>query len=541
MTKNKYYEIKKCLECGKEFESLISRKQKCCCVKCSNIYVSRDKERIKKIKKTKLEKYGDENYVNPSKSKQTCLKKYGVDNPSKSEQIKDSIKKTNLQKFGKEHYFQTDEIKDRIKDKFGVENVSQLEEVKDKKKKTFNKRYGVENPFQSEEVKEKIKNQYLEKYGVEYPSQSPEIRKKIDKKYRQTFYQKLITTHKCNLKVEPLFSEDEYINTDRNNLYKFKCLKCNSVFEDHIDGGHLPRCQKCYPLNKGSICEKEIFDFIQSLLPCEEIQTNVRNVIDGELDIYIPSKKIAFEYDSFYYHRFPFVDKDYHIIKTNNCEKQCIRLIHIFEDEWINKQKLIKEKIRSILGIIQNKIFARNCIIKEISPNEKSEFLDQTHVQGNDKSSIRLGAFHNDILVGVMTFGKLRISLGSKNEKDVYELYRYSTNQLVVGLFSKMLKYFERQYNPKKIITYADRRFSWKESSVYQKCGFTLKHETEPNFWYFKNGYSKRYHRFSFRKNVLSKKLNTFDDTLTGHENMQLNGYNRIYDCGSLKFEKEVG
>lgn len=538
MTKNpKYYEIKKCIECGNTFESLISRNQKCCSVSCSNKNISKNKERTQKIKRTKLERYGNENFVNSEKSKKTCIKKYGVDNPSKSREIKEKIKQTNLERFGKEYYFQTDQLRQDIKNKFGVENVSQLEEVKQKKKVTFEERFGVENPFQCDEIKNKIKKGYLEKFGQEYPSQITEIKLKMEQSYRRKFYQKLITTHKCNLKVEPVFSEEDYVNTYREHKYKFRCLKCNSVFEDHIDGGHLPRCQKCYPLNKGSICEQEIYDFLCSFIDPTEITRNGRDIINGELDIYIESKKIGIEYDSFYYHRFPFVSKKYHLEKTKLCESKGIQLIHIFEDEWLTKQDIIKNKLRHILSSDIPSIYARNCIIKEISVGDKSKFLEENHVQGNDKSKIKLGAFHDNELVGVMTFSNYRISLGRNSKENCYELSRFSTNQRVIGLGSKMLKYFITNYKPQKIISYSDKRFSSPNSTIYDKMGFVKTGETEPNYWYFKNGYSKRYHRFGFRKNVLYKKLKNFDDSLTEYENMQNNGYEKIYDCGSDRYE----
>lgn len=538
-TKKKYYTIKSCLECGKQFESLISRNQKCCSSKCSAKYTGKSKSRIEKIKKTKLEKYGNENYVNVNKAKETSLKRYGVDNPSKTQAVKEKIKETTWEKFGVDYYFQSDQIKEDIRKKFGVENVSQLDEVKEKKRNTFIKKYGVKNPFQSEEIKSQIKSTIQSKYNVDYPSQSPDIRKKMDTKFRKSFYQKLNTTHKLLSKVEPLFSEEEYVNTNRNNLYKFKCLKCDSEFEDHIDGGHLPRCQSCYPLNKGSICEQEIYDFICELVGKSKVHQNRRDLVGLELDIFIEDLNIAIEYDSFYYHSSKVVSSDYHLKKTKTCEDKGIRLIHIFEDEWVNKQTIVKEKLESILGISQPSLYARNCDIEEIDTESKRAFLERNHIQGSDKSNIKLGAFYNGDLVAVMTFSKYRKALGRDSEGGCYELSRFATNQKVIGIGSKLLSYFIRQYSPKTIISYADRRFSTK-NSIYEKVGFELKHETPPNYWYFKNGYSKRHHRFSFRKNVLKDKLKIFDESLTEWENMQLNGYDRIFDCGSLLYEMNL-
>ena len=122
------------------FISLKSGYHETCSVKCSTKF-SADKVTLTKIKnnsyekasvanrKTKLEKYGDENYNNRDKCKKTCMEKYGVENPMKADKVKEKIKETNLEKYGVENPFQSEIIKDKIKEtslsKYGVENYSQ--------------------------------------------------------------------------------------------------------------------------------------------------------------------------------------------------------------------------------------------------------------------------------------------------------------------------------------------------------------------------------------------------------------------------------
>ena len=114
-------------------------------------------------------------------------------------------------------------------------------------------------------------------------------------------------------------------------------------------------------------------------------------------------------------------------------------------------------------------------------------------------------------------------------------MYRFCSSKNVIGGASKLLSYFIKQYKPKKIISYADRR--WSDGNLYKKIGFNLVRHTDISYYYFKPGYAIRYHRFGFRKNILSKKLVLFDPQLTEWQNMQLNGYDRIWDCGNLKYE----
>jgi len=135
-----------------------------------------------------------------------------------------------------------------------------------------------------------------------------------------------------------------------------------------------------------------------------------------------------------------------------------------------------------------------------------------------------------------MTFGKRRISLGKKSSiKDEYELLRFATNTKIVGIASKLLNYFIKTYNPIKITTYADKRYSI--GNLYEKIKFMKKSDSSPNYWYFIDGGNKIWHRFSFRKDQLYKKLPIFDQNLSEWENMKNNGYDRIWDCGNILYE----
>ena len=230
--------------------------------------------------------------------------------------------------------------------------------------------------------------------------------------------------------------------------------------------------------------------------------------------------------------------KSYHIDKSLGCEKKEIKLIHIFEDEWIFHKDIVQSRLSHILKTNNNKVYARKCYVQLISSNESNTFLELNHLQGSDNSKIQLGLFYNKNLVGVMTFGHLRLALGNKRkDKTEYEMYRFCVSQNIIGAGGKLLSYFIKNYAPSKIISYADRRWS-SSDSFYNKLGFNLISVTPPNYWYFGRGNNyKRYHRFGFAKHTLSKRLKTFDPLLTEWENMKNNGFDRIWDCGNLKYE----
>ena len=133
-----------------------------------------------------------------------------------------------------------------------------------------------------------------------------------------------------------------------------------------------------------------------------------------------------------------------------------------------------------------------------------------------------------------MTFGYRKIT----GAKSVLELIRYAPlrNVCVIGGAGKLLKHFIRTYNPEKLISYADRRFSL--GDLYYQLGFKLKHISKPNYWYFpKSDPMDIKSRISFQKHKLSKKLPNFNIKKTEWENMQINGYDRIWDCGNYVFE----
>jgi hypothetical protein len=320
---------------------------------------------------------------------------------------------------------------------------------------------------------------------------------------------------------------------DAHSIGLFKCLKCNKEFQtiwNYIQAGK--HCPYCCP-NGISEAENEIYDFISTKIN-EEIIRNTTSIISPkELDIFLPTKNIAIEYNGLWSHsancEWGKKDRKYHLYKTVECEKKNIRLIHIFEDEWLFKKDIVKSRIENILNI-QNKekIYARNCEVKEISTEEKNIFLDQFHLQSSDKSNIKLGLFSNNELVSVMTFSKGKIAKGSKVEEDVWELSRFcsSLNYNVIGSAGKLLTYFKRNFSWKRIFSYADRR--WSVGNLYYKIGFNLEHITNPNYWYLKDG--KRIHRFSLRKN---KEENS---ELTEFQLRESQGYNWIWDCGNYKF-----
>ncbi len=282
----------------------------------------------------------------------------------------------------------------------------------------------------------------------------------------------------------------------------------------------------------------EIFEFIKNT-GVEASLEDRKLLYPYEVDIIIHEKKVAIEYNGLYWHseRGGKKLKDYHIKKLEICESKGYRLIQIWEDEWLHKKDIVKSKILSILGLQGNRIFARKCLIREIDSQQKSVFLKNNHIQGDDICSRQFGLFYDHSMVAVMTFTLPRRALGrNTNSGKEMELSRYATSIRVVGGFSKMIKHCIRVLGVEKIYTYADRRWSSNiNDTVYSKNGFIKVSTTKPNYWYILNGRDRR-HRFNFNKRFIVEKMGG-DPNLTEVENMFRMGYDRIWDCGSIKYE----
>lgn len=282
--------------------------------------------------------------------------------------------------------------------------------------------------------------------------------------------------------------------------------------------------------------EKEVFDYVASILPNEPIEHNVRRFSDvGEIDIYLPNKKIGIEFNGVYWHCSLNKDKKYHQNKSLACMKQGIRLIHIYEYEWKNPeyQCKIKQYLNNIL--IENKqvLYARDLKLIQLTNDVEKAFLDANHLQGYAKSNICYGLCIGDITnpVSVMSFGKPRFKQNAE-----WELIRYcnAPNIMIVGGAERLFKAFINNNSPISIQTYAalDKFFG----DVYLRLGFNLTGKvTEPGYTWVEDNTYKTLSRYqTMKKDLVVKGLGTEDQT--EDEIMYSLGYYKIYNAGNLNY-----
>ena len=171
---------------------------------------------------------------------------------------------------------------------------------------------------------------------------------------------------------------------------------------------------------KHSSDELEIIKYINDLgVECK----SDRKILHGkEIDIYVPSMKIGFEYNGLIWHTEKYgKDKNYHLNKTIECNKEGVKLYHIFEDEYHNSKDIVLAKIKHILKKDYDlpKIYARKCTVQVINSSVAKDFLNKFHIQGFVSSNIYLGCYHENNLIAVMSFS---MKFGD------CELNRFATN-----------------------------------------------------------------------------------------------------------------
>jgi hypothetical protein len=353
--------------------------------------------------------------------------------------------------------------------------------------------------------------------------------------YRETEIEKTIAELKIKF-IEKHKNKYDYnwgsYKSTREGMQIF-CKQHNEWFtqtpRNHLLGHGCPRCG--HTLSKA---EDEIYEFVLSVYDKEVIRHSRLVIKPQEVDIYIPERKVAFEYNGIYWHSEQFAGKLYHYEKAKACFDKGINLVHIYEDDWRDKKEIIKRKIVSLLGL-NSKLQARKGTVRRISnTKEVRDFLNDNHIQGYIPASVTLGLFFEGKIEALMSFSKSRYT-----DKADYELVRYCSTANVIGGASKLFKHFERTFGPCSVVSYAN--FDFSNGCLYEKLGFKLLGFSKPSYSYvdYGNRRALRENREKYQKHKLNATLENFDQNLSEYENMKNNNYYRIYNSGNMVFFKQ--
>ena len=473
---------------------------------------------------------------------QTCLEKYGVRNAALSLDIKEKTKQTCLEKYGEEYAIASKLCREKIEstflNKYGAISPTKDSKIKEKIKQTCLEKYGGIG-LQSPNIKEKIFATNLKKYNTEIPSRNKIVKQDIIKKFQSKY------NVDCGSQVK-LFEKYPDLLGISNKIWVMKCPhpECNKcqekyfktrsmIYHDRLKN-NSELCTNLLPINKSHNSGTSAELFIRSILDKYNINYIVNNrsiITPKELDIYIPSKKIAIECNGVYWHSTNKVVKKYHFDKYQRCKEMGIQLLTFWDDQIHSKPDIIESILLHKLGISLSKIYARNCKIVEIDNSICTKFLNENHIQGSCRSKYKYGLYYGEELVSIMTFGISRVGMGNKDKQ--LELLRFCTKKYynVVGGASKLLNFFIKNHNPKTIISYSSNDIS--NGNLYKQLNF-IKSTENLSYWYIDMNTKKRYHRFNFTKFKLVDI--GFSDQMPESEIMKNIGLLKIFDCGQVKW-----
>ena len=418
-------------------------------------------------------------------------------------------------------------IRQKTQEKYGVVSTLQLEDVKQKSKDTLLTKYGTTNVMELSEIKERIRNTVSNRYGVINYAQTAEYKEKAQstnlKKYGTLNYQQKDMKHidiwtNQNKMEKFLNSFDEKLTP--YELMEYFNLKDRTVVYDKIHTWHFDNLIQWHPLR--SHYEDEIINFLSSL-DIQNFISNDREVLEGkEIDIYLPDYKIGIEFNGDYWHSDIYHEdhngrSTYHQDKSLLAESKGVFLFHIFEYEWNNPQERnnIKNRLRTLFAKNNIKIAARKTQVVELTKEQKKNFLNENHIQGNDHSTKQYGLMYQDELVACMTF------VHPKNQKYTWELSRFCNkhNYIIQGGASKLFKHFIATINESDTVSsYND--ITKTKGELYKILGFKCVSINQPNYVWI-----------NFQTGDIRTR---YQEQAGGEvERMHGQGYHRVCDCGT--------
>lgn len=588
-----------CVICGKTFEAKYKNTNMCSddhyreCSICGNLFLIDRNNRTSRTcskkctdeqrKRTCRIKYGGDapmsSQVTKDKATATSLERYGTCSPNQSEEVKSKMRVTMQRRYGVDYTWQSKELtkkfestmKDRYgvsrptsmsdfcektkatnQEKYSVDWATQSDTVKDKTKSTNQERYGVDCVFQSEDIKSQIKDTIVEKYGVDHVMKNPEVSKKVAHSRQMSYAATISDESKRQNYLDFIENPVSYIES------RFEKRPTAIEVSDSIGGFDIATMySKLQPFEGARLLsrvrshmEDEVEEFLCSIIPSDIVLKDDRQLIaPKEVDLYIPDHSLAIECNPSYTHNssinsfncLEILPPSYHRKKSFLCEEKGVFLFHLFGYEWLNNKDIMKSILANLLGVTQQKYYARKLFIKEVPSQEAELFLIENHRQGATSSKIRLGLYDNQELVSLMTFGKMRGTQGRKlsDSDNTWELSRFCSkiNCSVVGGASKLFKYFVRNYSPDKVVSFSDVARS--KGTLYQTLGFKQISQSDPSYVWSTLDDTLYYNRVSCQKSNLKHLLHDdkIDLSMTERQIMIEHGFVQVYDCGVIRWE----
>lgn len=248
-----------------------------------------------------------------------------------------------------------------------------------------------------------------------------------------------------------------------------------------------------------------------------------------ELDIYVPEKKVAIEFNGVYWHSSKFKDKEAHHTKFKMAEEAEIKLVQVWEDDWNLRRPIVEEHLKQVLGVSTlPKIAARKTKVVEVPYSVAKDFLNANHIQGAAGAAFHLSLQYEGDVVALASFKR-------RSDGDL-ELVRYATSANVQGGHSKLVTYVERNYTYSQLVTFADLTFG--SGELYRQTGWIEDKFLSPDYQYLVGG--RRVHKFNYRlKKFREDPELQYVEGMSESQLAELNGLLRVYDAGKIRFVKK--
>lgn len=320
-------------------------------------------------------------------------------------------------------------------------------------------------------------------------------------------------------------------------------------------GTGCPVCNRKSPSRK----EQDLANTLRKL--GLDIITGDRTILPRkqELDILIPDKSIAIEFNGCRWHsEISGKPKSYHKDKLDACAAAGIRLVFIWEDDWDLRRNVVIRSLAHKLNCIDElpavlpetynakawqTAYARKLHIKEITNREAMAFLEYNHIQGATILSRTFALIDNDDDIRALLGLRSPRACARMNRPDgTWEIQRYATLGLIPGGFTRLLTAAERALGNELVrwVSFAAADIS--DGGLYRNAGFYVDHEIPPNYKYVgnRNHWTREPQEKYQKANIAKLKDFMFDNDWTEHEAMLANNMYRIYDAGKTCWAKDI-
>jgi len=272
----------------------------------------------------------------------------------------------------------------------------------------------------------------------------------------------------------------------------WRCSK-NHVWESSIDtrtqGLHdFSGCMECWANSVVSKAEQELYDFIVSLgVVAHQSQRGLLSKRQ-EVDIYIPSQKLAIEYNGVYWHsEATGKDSHYHYDKYKSALSKGIELIQIWEDDWnARKQTIKRELARKLNRMDEYQTLYSDSIVQpagsvsahDIPSTRAQSFMLHHNIAGFVEAQQYLGLLDEaDKLLGLIAYDI---------DDSTVTIIAHANGDTVDASFTQLLATLQEQHPAHEINIIASNDFN--QSQTLADLGFKKESEIDPGFSYVVRG-----------------------------------------------------